>query len=275
MRRSVREKGIRRFEVTNAGSVKLSLRSAQRRLEASWFHEPIRKITNPILFLPHCSADQTLEWLLLRRCDGALRQKLVEEEAMNLDQNSNRPDEELARLAGDGDAAAFDEIYRRHRRFVYNLAVRMTGNIADAEDLTQESFVSVFRRVGSFRAEAAFTTWLYRLVSNQVKMHFRHRNSRRETYTSELETLEELRPRRPGLSDRAQPLIDRLAIEQALRMLPPGYREAFTLFDLEGYNHEEAARLSGHTAGTSKSQLHKARASLRAVLSKRSPALQT
>jgi RNA polymerase sigma-70 factor, ECF subfamily len=199
----------------------------------------------------------------------------VEEEAMNLDQNSNRPDEELARLAGDGDAAAFDEIYRRHRRFVYNLAVRMTGNTADAEDLTQESFVSVFRRVSSFRAEAAFTTWLYRLVSNQVKMHFRRRSSRRETYTSELEILEELRPRRPGLSDPAQPVIDRLAIEQALRMLPPGYREAFTLFDVEGYNHEEAARLSGHTAGTSKSQLHKARASLRAVLSKRSPALQT
>lgn len=80
------------------------------------------------------------------------------------DAKSNRPDEELARLAADGDAAAFDEIYSRHRRFVYNLAVRMTGNQADAEDLTQESFFSVFCRVRSFRGEALFTTWLYRLV---------------------------------------------------------------------------------------------------------------
>ena len=78
------------------------------------------------------------------------------------DENSNRPDGELARLAADGDAAAFDEIYSRHRRFVYSLAVRMTGNQADAEDLTQESFVSVLRRIGSFRGEASFTTWLYR-----------------------------------------------------------------------------------------------------------------
>ena len=91
------------------------------------------------------------------------------------DEKSNRPDEELARLAANGDAAAFDEIYSRHRRFVYSLAVRMTGNQADAEDLTQESFVSVLRRVGSFRGEASFTTWLYRVVINQVNMHFRYR----------------------------------------------------------------------------------------------------
>ena len=80
----------------------------------------------------------------------------------------NRSDVALARLAANGNAAAFDEIYSRHRSFVYNIALRMTGNAADAEDLTQESFVSVFRRVGSFRGDASFTTWLYRLVVNQV-----------------------------------------------------------------------------------------------------------
>jgi hypothetical protein len=79
MCRSVREKGIRRFEANNAGIGNLNLRSAQPRLEPSWFHEPIREITNPIRLFPHCSADQTLECLLLRRCYGALRQKLVEE----------------------------------------------------------------------------------------------------------------------------------------------------------------------------------------------------
>ena len=92
--------------------------------------------------------------------------------------NPNRTDEALARMAADGNALAFDEIYRRHRSFVYNVALRMTRNAADAEDLTQESFFLVFRRIGSFRGEALFTTWLYRLVVNRVKMHFRSRSSR-------------------------------------------------------------------------------------------------
>ncbi|MGH8526328.1 MAG: RNA polymerase sigma factor [Gammaproteobacteria bacterium] len=188
------------------------------------------------------------------------------------DEKSDPSDEELARLAATGNLMAFDEIYRRHKRFVYNLALRMMGNEADAEDLTQESFISVLRRVGSFRGEALFTTWLYRLVTNQVNMHFRYRRSRPETQTGD----EEFPDR--GSADRtdpAQPLMDRLAIEQAVRMLPPGYRSAFILHDVEGYKHEEAARLLGRSVGTSKSQLHKARASLRSVLSKRSPALQT
>jgi RNA polymerase sigma-70 factor (ECF subfamily) len=190
------------------------------------------------------------------------------------DEKSNRSDEELARLAADGDAAAFGEIYSRHRRFVYCLAVRMTRNQADAEDVTQESFVTVLRRVGSFRGEASFTTWLYRLVINQVNMHFRYRSSRPQVQTTDGEIPESWQGgvRR---TDPAKQLIDRLAIEEAVRMLPTGYRSAFILHDVEGYNHEEAARLSAHSVGTSKSQLHRARACIRAVLSGRSPALQT
>ena len=184
---------------------------------------------------------------------------------------SSQPDEALARLAANGNAAAFDEIYNRHRSFVYSIALRMTGNPADAEDLMQESFVSVLRRVGSFRAEASFTTWLYRLVTNQVKMHFRYRSSRPQLQISDGETPEAWSSR--GDDPREQ-LIDRLAIEEAMVRLPPGYRLAFIHHDVEGYKHEEAARLSGHTVGTSKSQLHKARASLRTMLSRRSPAFQ-
>src|SRR6185295_1731238 len=105
------------------------------------------------------------------------------------EKKSNLSDEALARLAANGNGAAFDEIYGRHRSFVYNVAVRMTGNPADAEDLTQESFVSVLRRVGSFRGDALFTTWLYRLVINQVKMHFRYRSSRPEMQTNDGEIL--------------------------------------------------------------------------------------
>jgi len=190
------------------------------------------------------------------------------------EKKSNRPDEALARLAANGNAAAFDEIYSRHRTFVYSVALRMTGNAADAEDLTQECFVSVFRRVGSFRGDALFTTWLYRLVINQVKMHFRYCNSRPEMQASDGEIPEPWM----ALACRTDPgkqLIDGLAIEKAMLMLPPGYRTAFILHDIEGYKHREAARLSGHTVGTSKSQLHKARASLKAVLAKRSPGGRT
>jgi RNA polymerase sigma-70 factor, ECF subfamily len=189
------------------------------------------------------------------------------------EKTSNLCDEALARLAADGNGAAFDEIYSRHRSFVYSITLRMTGNSADAEDLTQESFVSVFRRVGSFRGDASFTTWLYRLVVNQVKMHFRYRSSRPEMQTSDGDTPESWLAiaRR---TDPGEQLIDRLAIERAMLMLAPGYRSAFILHDVEGYKHKEAARLSGHTVGTSKSQLHKARAGLRSVLSRRSPALQ-
>ena len=189
---------------------------------------------------------------------------------MRNEKKSNRPDEALARLAANGNAAAFDEIYSRHRSFVYSIALRMTGNAADAEDLTQESFISVLRRVASFRGDASFTTWLYRIVINQVKMHFRYRRSRPEIQTSDGEVLE------PQLAmahrtDPGEQLIDGLAIEKAMLTLPPGYRTAFILHDIEGYKHGEAARLSGHAVGTSKSQLHKARANLRAVLSSGRP----
>ena len=186
--------------------------------------------------------------------------------------NPNPTDEALARMAADGNAVAFDEIYMRHRSFVYNVALRMTRNAADAEDLTQESFFLVFRRIGSFRGEALFTTWLYRLVVNRVKMHFRSRSSRPEMQTS----YEEIPwTTVPHHIDPAEQFTDRLAIDKAVRRLPPGYRTAFILHDIEGYKHDDAARLSRHTVGTSKSQLHKARASLRTLLCGRAPALQT
>jgi RNA polymerase sigma-70 factor (ECF subfamily) len=188
------------------------------------------------------------------------------------DVKSGRPDEELARMAAAGDAAAFEEIHARYRRYVYSVALRMTGNEADAEDLTQEAFVSVLRWVGSFRGEASFTTWLYRLVVNQVKMHFRRRSRRPEEQMSDGEIHERERgaPRRAD----SQQVIDRIAIEEAMRRLPPGYRAAFVLHDVGGFEHEEVARLMGWAAGTSKSQLHRARAGLRKMLSARTPALQ-
>ena len=188
------------------------------------------------------------------------------------EKTSSLSDEVLARLAANGNGDAFNEIYTRHRSFAYSVAFRMTGNEADAEDLMQDAFVSVFRKVGSFRGDASFTTWLYRVVTNQVNMHFRSRSARPEIQASDAEVPEQ----RPtgGRANPAEQLTDRLAIQKALKMLPPGYRSAFILHDIEGYRHTEVARFAGHTAGTSKSQLHKARAGLRAILARRSPAFQ-
>jgi len=174
-------------------------------------------------------------------------------------------DYELARAASDGDLSAFETLYQRHNRRVYSLCLRMIGNAADAEDLTQDVFIQLFRRIGSYRGEAAFTTWLHRLTINQVLMWFRKRTVKFEV-TSEQGELPEI-VERGSEAPKAMPIIDYLALDKAVRQLPPGYRTVFLLHDVEGYEHEEIAKLLGVTIGTSKSQLHKARMKLRAILS--------
>ncbi|HEV2859960.1 MAG TPA: RNA polymerase sigma factor [Pyrinomonadaceae bacterium] len=174
-------------------------------------------------------------------------------------------DHALARAAAGGDASAFEELYRRHNRRVYSLCMRMTQNVAEAEDLTQDVFVQLMRNVGSFRGESAFTTWLHRLTTNLVLMHFRKMRGRREQTTEE-----GVMPEAPtvggSVGGQAPAMHDRVALGNALRRLPPGYRAVFVLHDIEGYEHEEVGRLLGCAAGTSKSQLHKARARLRRLL---------
>ena len=184
---------------------------------------------------------------------------------MKDDQKTNLSDAELARLAAAGDPTAFAEIHHRYRGFVYSIALRMTRNEADAEDLTQESFLRLLRRIGSFRGDALFTTWLYRVVVNEVKMHFRVRNNKREVQTSEADTFE--RDLAPLYAPYSGQLIDRLAIKQAVGNLSPGCRRAFILHDVEGYKHTESALILSRSNGTSKSQLHKARIRLREILS--------
>ena len=192
---------------------------------------------------------------------------------MNAEVRQTQPDTELARMAAEGDAAAFEEIHRRYRRLVYNVALRMTGNAADAEDLTQESFVSCLRSVGGFRGEASFATWLYRLAVNQVKMHFRRRKSRPVEQSCDDETRERASSvfARRGNRPRA---VERIAIKDAVGALPPGYRAAFLLHDVAGYEHEEVGRMLGCNAVTSRSQLHRARAKLRAALATPAHAFQ-
>src|SRR4051812_32776163 len=168
------------------------------------------------------------------------------------------------------DMSGFDDIYRKHYRRVYSICLRMTGNVAEAEDLTQEVFIQLHRKLGSFRGEAAFTTWLHRLTVNQVLMHFRKRSVKSELTTDDGEMPDSIDP--DTINPEAMPIVDRIGIETAIAQLPPGYRTVFVLHDVEGYEHEEIARLLGCSAGTSKSQLHKARLKLRRLLQQRAEA---
>lgn len=180
-------------------------------------------------------------------------------------------DHALAIDAGAGDMGAFEQLYERHHRRVYSLCLRMTHNIAEAEDLAQEVFVHLFRKIGSFRGEAAFTTWLHRLTVNQVLMHFRKRSVKLERTNEEGETPDQIV--RGTENPNRMPVLDRISLNSALKHLPPGYRSVFVLHDIEGHEHDEIARILGVAVGTSKSQLHKARMKLRRLLRQQSPDL--
>ncbi len=178
-------------------------------------------------------------------------------------------DFDLTKLAAQGNMAAFEEIYNRHHRRVYSICLRMLQNATEAEDLTQDVFIQLHRKIGSFRGDSAFTTWLHRLTVNQVLMHFRKRNVKFEKTTEEGETPVQVVS--GTQNPRKMPVVDKIAIENAIEKLPNGYRNVFVLHDVEGYEHEEVARILGCSVGTSKSQLHKARLKLRKLLQKKAP----
>jgi RNA polymerase sigma-70 factor (ECF subfamily) len=166
-----------------------------------------------------------------------------------------------------GDAQAFQALYDKHKRRVYSLCLRMTANTAEAEDLTQEAFLQLYRKIATFRGESAFSTWLHRLSVNVVLMHLRKKSlpvvSLEETTQGEDDT-----PKKDfGAEDLALAgSIDRLQLQRAVDDLPPGYRTIFVLHDVEGYEHNEIATIVGCSIGNSKSQLHKARMKLRDLL---------
>jgi len=184
-------------------------------------------------------------------------------------ESAELPEAEAIRLAQRGDAQAFERIYQLHSRRVYSLCLRMVGNTAEAEDLVQEAFLQLFRKIHTFRGESAFSTWLHRLAVNVVLMRLR-KKTLAETSLEELTEPDEESggPRREiGAPD---PLmtgsIDRVNLERAIEQLPPGYKTVFVLHDIQGYEHNEIAGLMGCSVGNSKSQLHKARMRLRELL---------
>ncbi|HLM01713.1 MAG TPA: RNA polymerase sigma factor [Pyrinomonadaceae bacterium] len=179
---------------------------------------------------------------------------------------ANDSDFELAQKAASGNMAAFERIYERYHRRTYSLCLRMTNSATEAEDLTQEVFIQLFRKIGSFRGESAFSTWLHRMTINQVLMHFRRRGVQNEKTTDDGEMPEQIVKGTENYNK--MPILDRIAIDKAIAELPNGYRTVFVLHDVEGFEHEEIARMLGLSVGTSKSQLHKARLKLRGLLRK-------
>jgi RNA polymerase sigma-70 factor (ECF subfamily) len=179
------------------------------------------------------------------------------------------PESEAIRLAQQGDAAAFERLYQLHSRRVFSLCLRMVGNTAEAEDLTQEAFLQLFRKISTFRGESAFSTWLHRLAVNVVLMKLRKKSGTETSLEEATEPDEESGgPRRDfgGLDLRLSGSIDRVNLQRAVEQLPPGYKAVFVLHDVQGYEHNEIADIMGCSIGNSKSQLHKARMRLRELL---------
>jgi RNA polymerase sigma-70 factor, ECF subfamily len=171
------------------------------------------------------------------------------------------------RLAAAGDMRAFEELYRQYYRRVYCLCLRMTRNVSRAEDLTQDVFVQLFRKLKTFRGEASFATWLHRLTVNEGLMQFRKAPVRAEQATEDGTA-----PIRvvAGTENPARMwIIDRISLDEAIKQLPPGYRTVFIMHDVEGYEHEQIGKILGCAVGTSKSQLHRARVRIRSLLKKR------
>jgi RNA polymerase sigma-70 factor, ECF subfamily len=176
---------------------------------------------------------------------------------------------EAIRLAQGGDAEAFEHLYQLHGRRVYALCLRMVGNPSDAEDLMQEAFLQLFRKIGTFRGESAFSTWLHRMTVNVVLMRLRKKTLPAASLEETTEPDEETGgPRKDiGAPDlRLSGAVDRVNLERSIEKLPPGYRTVFVLHDVQGFEHNEIAGIMGCSVGNSKSQLHKARTRLRELL---------
>jgi RNA polymerase sigma-70 factor (ECF subfamily) len=174
---------------------------------------------------------------------------------------------EAIERAKQGDAEAFEFLYNLHKRRVYSLCLRMTTNTAEAEDLTQEAFLQLFRKIGTFRGESAFSTWLHRMAVNVVLMRLRKKGLPIVPLEDTIETEEETPKKELGAEDISLAgSIDRLQLQRSIDALPPGYRSIFVLHDIEGYEHNEIADMVGCSIGNSKSQLHKARMKLRELL---------
>jgi RNA polymerase sigma-70 factor (ECF subfamily) len=183
-------------------------------------------------------------------------------------ESSPVPEAELLSRAQTGDHLAFAQIYNLYKKRIYSLCLRMVGNAAEAEDLTQEAFLQLHRKIATFRGDSAFFTWLHRLTINVVLMQLRKKGLPILSMNEAMDSDSDGAPAQDfGAPDPAlTSSIDRMALQRAVDELPAGYRLVFVLHDIEGYEHHEIAALLDCSIGNSKSQLHKARLKLRNAL---------
>ena len=176
-------------------------------------------------------------------------------------------DLELVKRAQQGDPDAFASLFHQHKARLYSVCLRMTNNTAEAEDLTQDAFLQVFRKLATFRGDSALSTWLYRIAVNTVLMHFRKKALKQisldEPFNQDAKTV---RREYGSRDDRLTGSVDRIALARAIKELPDGYRTIFLLHEVEGYEHQEIAELLDCSVGNSKSQLHKAKLRIRELL---------
>ena len=181
-------------------------------------------------------------------------------------------DLDMVKSAQQGDSDAFAALFHTHKAKIYSVCLRMTNNTAEAEDLTQDAFLQVFRKLATFRGDSALSTWLYRIAVNTVLMHFRKKALRQisldEPYNQDAKTV---RREYGSRDDRLAGCVDRIALARAITELPAGYRTIFLLHEVEGYEHQEIAELLKCSVGNSKSQLHKAKLRIRELLLRAQP----
>ena len=170
-----------------------------------------------------------------------------------------------------GDPKAFESLYNLHKRRIYSLCLRMVNNAAEAEDLAQEAFMQLFRKISTFRGEAAFSTWFHRLTVNIVLMHLRRKGLDEISLDQEPPEDDQGLPKKEygGEDLHLKGSVDRISLGKAIADLPRGYRTILILHDVEGYEHNEIADMVGCSIGNSKSQLFKARLKLRSLLAEK------
>jgi RNA polymerase sigma-70 factor (ECF subfamily) len=165
----------------------------------------------------------------------------------------------LARLASSGDESAFERLYRAHSGRVFALCLRLSGSRQRATELTQDVFVQVWRRLSSWRGDSALASWIYRLTVNLVLSNVRGEKRRQKHEMNDEETTDSGR----GTGDigvvRPASVGEAIDLERAIATLPPGARTVFVLHDVEGYRHDEIAKMTGTAEGTCRAQLHRAR----------------
>ena len=187
-------------------------------------------------------------------------------------------EQEAIRRAQKGDPDAFEILYHMHKGRVYSVCLRMVHKPAAAEDLSQEAFMQLFRKIHTFRGESRFSTWLHRLTVNVVLMQLRKKKLPMVSLDEPIASDDggDGPTRDVGEEDlRLAGTFDRMNLENAIAELPPGYRMVFLLHDVEGYEHNEIADMLECSVGNSKSQLHKARLRIRSLLAKKRRKLGT